>query len=211
VNSSVGGFAGSSFWPLADHESRSNCYACPMQTLRDVTNFVAAQPLLMALLRAIATLSIADCWIGGGVIRNSVWDYLHGYPVHVATGSDVDVVYWDLRNANPESDLEIERRLTNDWPDIPWSVRNQARMHERNGDPPYQSTEDACRCWPETATAIAARLWDGQVQIVAPHGVDDLVRMIVRPTPAFDTKMSVYQQRLASKDWARRWPRLTFL
>jgi hypothetical protein len=83
-----------------------------MQTLRDVTNFVAAQPLLMALSRTIATFTIADCWIGGGVIRNTVWDYLHGYPVRVATASDVDVVYWDLRNANPESDLEIERRLT---------------------------------------------------------------------------------------------------
>jgi uncharacterized protein len=182
-----------------------------MQTLRDVTNFVAEQPLLMALLRAIATLAIDDCWIGGGIIRNSVWDYLHDYPVRLATESDVDVVYCDRRNVNPESDLAIKRRLTNDWPDIPWSVRNQARMHERNGDAPYRSSEDACRCWPETATAIAARLWDGQVQIVAPHGVDDLVRMIVRPTPAFCTKMSVYERRLASKDWARRWPRLTFL
>jgi hypothetical protein len=182
-----------------------------MRTYRDVENFVGEQPFLMALLRAIATLAIDDCWIGAGVIRNAVWDCLHDHPVKLASGSDVDVVYCDHRNVNSEGDLEIERRLTNDWPGIPWSVRNQARMHERNGDAPYRDSEDAIRCWPETATAIAARLWDGQVQIIAPHGVDDLVRMIVRPTPAFRTKMSVYEHRLASKDWARRWPRLSFL
>jgi hypothetical protein len=32
-----------------------------MRTLRDVTSFVGEQPLLMALLRAVATLEIQDC------------------------------------------------------------------------------------------------------------------------------------------------------
>lgn len=31
-------------------------------------------------------------------------------------------------------------------------VKNQARMHLRNGDRPYQSATDAMRYWPETAT-----------------------------------------------------------
>jgi len=30
-------------------------------------------------------------------------------------------------------------------PDIRWSARNQARMHIRNGDPPYAGTTDALR------------------------------------------------------------------
>jgi len=181
-----------------------------MRSLRDVTNFVREQSLLMTLLRATATLGIDDCWIGGGVIRNAVWDHLHDYPIQLVSGSDVDVVYCDHRNASLERDLVIERRLASDWTGVPWSVRNQARMHARNGDAPYRDSEDAARCWPETATAIAARLWDGQVEIIAPHGVDDLVGMIVRPTPAFRTKMPIYERRLASKDWARRWTRLTF-
>jgi len=182
-----------------------------MRTVEDVANFVGEQPLLMGLVRAVATLAIDDCWIGGGVIRNAVWDYLHDYSVQLVSGSDVDVVYCDHSNVNSERDMVIERQLTNDWTGIPWSVRNQGRMHQRNGDVPYRDTEDAARCWPETATAVAARLSDGRVQIIAPHGIDDLVHMIVRPTPAFRTKMSVYDRRLASKDWARRWPRLTFL
>jgi uncharacterized protein len=191
--------------------SPCNYYVGQMRTLQDVAKFVGEEPLTMALLRAIATLDIDDCWIGAGVIRNAVWDYLHDYPVQLASGSDVDVVYCDHRSVNSERDLAIERRLGNDWAAIPWSVHNQARMHVRNGDAPYWDSEHAIRCWPETATAIAARLYNGHVQIIAPHGVDDLVRMIVRPTPAFRTKMSVYERRLASKNWAGRWPRLTFL
>lgn len=165
----------------------------------------------MELLRLVAALKVDDCWIGAGVIRDAVWDHLHKYPVQLISGSDVDVVYFDSSRVNAESDLMIERRLSEARIGIPWSVRNQAAMHERNGDAPYRDCEDAIRCWPETATAVAARLRSERVQIIAPHGIDDLVHMIVRPTPAFRTKMPIFEQRLASKGWKRRWPRLIFL
>lgn len=60
-------------------------------------------------------------------------------------------------------------------------------------------------CWVRISQSVIS------FPVIAPHGIDDLVHMIVRPTPAFRTKMSVYEQRLASKVWARRWPQLTFL
>jgi hypothetical protein len=41
-----------------------------------------------------------------------------------------------------------------------WSVKNQARMHERNADRPYRSASDAMMHSPETATAVGARLGD---------------------------------------------------
>jgi uncharacterized protein len=81
-------------------------------------------------------------------------------------------------------------------------------MHTRNGDAPYHSTADAVRRWPETATAVAARIDAGRVEILAPHGIDDLVGLIVRPTPAFRDKPEQVLNRLAAKDWLRRWPRL---
>jgi hypothetical protein len=84
-------------------------------------------------------------------------------------------------------------------------------MHERNGDAPYHNTTDAIRRWPETATAIAARIVGDDVEVIAPYGVDDLVGMIVRPSSAFAHKLPIYRGRLASKDWARRWPRLRFI
>jgi hypothetical protein len=182
-----------------------------MRSLQDIAAFLQARPRIMALLRGVAAIEIADCWIGAGLIRNAVWDHLHGFHVELIAGSDVDVVYCDLRDTSLDRDLAIEARLFDEFPVVPWSVHNQARMSVRNGSATYRNTEDAIRDWPETATAIAARTLGDRVEVIAPHGVDDLVDLIVRPTPAFMGKMSIYRNRLASKDWALRWPRLSFV
>jgi len=185
--------------------------SCRVQSLHDIEVFLAEVPHIRTLLESVAALNIGDCWIGAGLVRNAVWDHLHGNPIELVVGTDVDVIYCDRANASPRSDMAIHRRLASDNPGIPWSVHNQARMHERNGDPPYENSEDALRYWPETATAVAARLHNSRVQVIAPLGVDDLVALIVRPGPAFARKMDVYEKRLASKEWAKRWPQLRFI
>ena len=84
-------------------------------------------------------------------------------------------------------------------------------MYGPNGDPPYRNSADAIRCWPETATAIAARFRDGRLEVLAPHGLQDLLDLIVRPTPVFAGKIAAYRSRQASKRWKERWPKLTFV
>jgi uncharacterized protein len=182
-----------------------------MRTCEDIAAFLSCQSRILSLLRPVAALGIPDCWIGAGLIRNAIWNYLHSLPIEPIAGSDVDVVYCDHSDASLDRDLAIERRLLDEFSDIPWSVHNQARMHERNGDAPYCNTADAIRCWPETATAIAARISGDNVQVIAPLGVGDLVSMIVRPSPAFARKVPIYRSRLAAKDWAQRWPGLKFI
>lgn len=177
----------------------------------DINPFLARQPYIVQPLATVAALGIEDCWIGAGLIRNAVWDHLHGLPAGRVPGSDVDVVYCNPANLNPAADLLLQQQLLAAAPDIPWSVHNQARMHGPNGDPPYRNSTDAIRCWPETATAIAARLQDGHLEVLAPHGLRDLVDLIVRPTPAFAGKISAYRSRQASKRWKERWPKLTFV
>jgi hypothetical protein len=120
-------------------------------------------------------------------------------------------VYCDPADVSLARDLSIQGKLRAGHPDDPWSVHNQARMHGQNGDPPYRNAADAIRCWPETATAVAARLQGARVEILAPHGVQDLLGMIVRPTPAFALKMDLYQARQASKNWKERWSKLRIL
>lgn len=182
-----------------------------MRNCEDIASFLEGQAPIMALLRQVAALGIADCWVGAGLIRNAIWDQLHGNPSRPMTESDVDVVYCDYSEASLDRDLALERRLFDALPEVFWSVHNQARMYERNGDPPYRNTEDAIRCWPETATAIAARIVAGKIEVMAPHGIDDLVDLIVRPSPAFMRKLPIYRSRLACKNWARRWPKLRFI
>jgi uncharacterized protein len=50
----------------------------------------------------------------------------------------------------------------------------------------------------------------GQVDILAPLGIDDLVSLTVRPTPAFATRRDAYHERVRQKDWRSRWPELTW-
>jgi hypothetical protein len=105
----------------------------------------------------------------------------------------------------------LERRLRQLAPEVHWSVKNQARMHLRNGDAPYRDTFDAIAHCLETATAIAARTVKGQVEVIAPFGVGDLLSLVVRPTPAFAHKMTIYHERLSDKNGPDFWPRLTMI
>ena len=168
-----------------------------------------ADPLRWRLLKVVQGLDLPDSWIGAGFVRNAVWDHLHQRAPSPPTG-DVDVIWYDPRRANPAEDLEHEAALRDAEPAITWSVKNQARMHGRNGDTPYASAVEAMRYWPETATAVAARRrGEHRCEIAAPFGLEDLLGLVLRSTPRFSgEKRAVYEERLRTKGWAVSWPRL---
>jgi len=91
-----------------------------------------------------------------------------------------------------------------------WSVKNQARMHLANNEPAYESLSDALSKWPETATAVAVRIDEaGQFEVIAPHGLTDLFRLIVAPTPHFENgRLARYRERVEQKSWRKTWPLL---
>jgi hypothetical protein len=150
-----------------------------------------------------------DCWIGAGFVRNAIWADRHGW-ASSALSADVDVVWFDPDRTDPSADREIEARLRLADPRVPWSVKNQARMHRRNDDAPYASVTDAMRFWPETATAVAVRRNDqDDCEIAAPFGLDDLFDLVLRPTPCFArNKRHVYEERIRTKGWLTMWPLL---
>lgn len=175
-----------------------------------VTDILRIDPERWALLGLVADLGLPDAWIAAGFVRNAVWDALHGRPPQRITG-DIDVIWFDPACTSAERDREIEARLLASAPHADWSVKNQARMHVRNGDAPYSSATDAMRYWPETATAVAARRSaDGTCLIAAPFGLDDLLGGRIRPTPHFSgTRRATFQARVDGKQWLERWSRLT--
>lgn len=177
---------------------------------QDIVRFIEAQPAMMRVLQAAEALALPDAWIGAGFVRNAVWDALAGTPGNHCSG-DIDLVFFDPADTSAERDRSLETALRLSCPDALWSVKNQARMHRRNGDAPYANTADALAHWPETATAVAARSERGNVILLAPYGVADLLALVVRPTPPFALKMNVYRQRIVTKAWPRRWPSLTVL
>jgi uncharacterized protein len=178
-----------------------------LQTAADLTAFIMADPWRRAVLEAVRRQGLPDWAVGAGFIRSPVWDALHGYAEPTPL-PDVDVLFFDRSVISREHETVIERALGEALPSIPWSVKNQARMHLRNGDAPYADTADALRFWLETPTAIAIRIGDGgAATLLAPFGVEDLLAMVCRPTPQGRRRMSAYQSRVREKNWPARWPR----
>lgn len=163
---------------------------------------------MVAVLRAVRTLNLPDWWVGAGFVRSKVWDYLHGY-ARPTPLSDIDVIYFDPADTSEAAEKGHELQLSGLLGGLPWSVKNQARMHEKNGDAPYRSSVDALSRWPETATCVAVTLTqDGRLKLAAPHGIADLVSLTVRPSPAF--RLEAYRDRVGRKGWQQKWPNLTF-
>ncbi len=167
----------------------------------------------MAAVRAVANVGPPNWVIGGGVIRTIVWDHLHGR-CPGATAGDVDVAYFDPLDLDRIGEHEFERALSAENPAVDWDVKNQAAVHlwyyERHGYriPPVTSIEDAVSRFPETATSMAVR-WDAgaNLELVAPCGVDDLLRLVLRRNPKQVTKQ-YFRDRLRSKRVAERWPKV---
>jgi hypothetical protein len=76
---------------------------------------------------------------------------------------------------------------------------------------PLVSAADGVGTWPETATAVAIRLLDGdELRVVAPCGLEDLFALVCRRDPR---RVSVdhYRRRLREKYIAERWPKVTII
>ena len=160
----------------------------------------------MRLLQAVRALQLPDCFIAAGFVRNMVWDALHGYPPTPL--NDVDVIYYDKQQHLASED--IEKKLANMLPDVNWQVKNQAVMHHRNHDPAYQNSTDAMRYWPEKETAVGVRLSNSnQLELAAPFGVQSLLECKLTHNPL--RSKEVFKQRIASKQWLEKWPKLQII
>lgn len=175
-----------------------------------LVSILRTHPNLLRDLEILNDLNLPYGCIAAGYVRNYVWDYLHGYETPTML-NDVDVLYFDPSDLTEESEKRYDLQLRSRHPGYNWSCKNQARMHLRNGEEPYISVADAMRRWPETATSIGVRLdQNRKLEIIAPHGVEDLLSMILRRSPFFQDKNYFYD-RIHSKNWLDIWPKLTLI
>jgi len=169
---------------------------------------------MMDILRSVRQLDLPDHWVCAGFVRSKIWDMLHQIEPRTEL-ADIDVVYYDPNDLDENHEKEWERQLSLIQPDVPWSVKNEARMHLANGIAPYTSTVDAISCFPETATALGVKLDEhDQVILTAPCGLIDVFEMNIRVNPRFfQTRgdIHIYQQRVEQKNWQHTWNRLTIV
>ena len=183
-----------------------------LKTKDDVIRLIESDEHMMGIIQTANTLQLPDWWICAGFIRSKIWDTLHGFPMRTAS-PDVDLIYFDPNNTHEEIEKELEDKLKYRMPSIPWSVKNQARMHVINNLPPYTSSVDAICKFPETVTALGVKLDnENNVVLTAPYGLEDVINLEVKPTPYFSETMglaAIYEQRIIKKNWKSIWPKLT--
>lgn len=179
----------------------------------DIIQLVQNDPWMMDILEKARSLQLPDWWVCAGFVRAKIWDTLHGFEERTPL-PDVDVIYYDDSNLQEDVEKEWEARLRSLNPAIPWSVKNEARMHTVNQLPPYKSAVDAISKFPETATALGLSLDSrGKIVLVAPHGISDVIHVVLRPTPHFTENPSllpIYEQRVIKKNWQATWKQLQF-
>lgn len=193
---------------------------------------ITTDPERRKILEAVATLDLPDIWVAGGFVRNPVWSAVFPTSKEVS-GNDIDVVYYKplheygmpehelvgkIRNekTNPvwEEEEKISNTLQSLCPGHEYEVKNQARMYfsairSTVPDKPYAASSDAIADWVETATAVGIRQNNsGAYEVLAPYGLDDLFKGIIRPTSqAYE---QVARERAARKNWLTHWPELQF-
>lgn len=151
-----------------------------------------------------------------GCIYQTVWNRLTGRPQGAGI-NDYDLIYFDDRDLSKEAEAAAELRVRERLPDLPApvEVRNQARVHswfEDYFDIPYPAlscADEAITRYASKTHAVGIRLTeDGQLDVYAPFGLEDIFAMVVRPNYALPNKPT--HDRKAARAKAI-WPELTVL
>lgn len=173
---------------------------------------LATSALLAPMLRCWSDIRLPNGWLAAGAVAQTVWNIAHGYPTE-ANIKDIDLIYFDADDLSAESEARHEARVRGLFADlgVAVDVKNEARVHlwypAKFGYSiaPYGSAEAAIATFPTTSTAVGVRPHGSRLDVCAPFGLDDLLRLVVRPNKAQITR-PIYEAKVAR--WRLCWPEL---
>jgi hypothetical protein len=174
-----------------------------------------ADPVNVRVLAALDRLALPDAWLVSGCIFQAVWNGLTGRPPGYGI-NDYDVFYFDPDTSYEAEDAVI-RRCAAELGDVTAEVqvRNQARVAiwypEKFGKPyaPVANATESLQRFLAPCCAVGLRRHDGQIEIAAPFGLDDLFAMIIRPNALTTGPRDQYEAKAAR--WKSKWPEVTVL
>ena len=179
-------------------------------TEQDILNLIKSDKWMMDILHKAEALNLQDWVIGAGFVRNKVWDYLHGYNKPQVDTNDIDLIYFDSDRNDEDSDDKLSKKLSLET-GVTWEVVNIIYSHEWDDIPPHKSIENVLSHWPETASSIGVKIVDGNLKLIAPYGIDDLVNLKIRPSPKSEVGIERVKERAEQKQWFKKWPKLEFV
>ncbi|HIH15164.1 MAG TPA: nucleotidyltransferase family protein [Nanoarchaeota archaeon] len=174
---------------------------------QELKKIILHEKWLMDILRSVRALNLPDWYLAAGVVRNTVWDVLHGYTKRTPL-NDIDVVYYGLTKKIDGKD--IERKLHRLYPQYTFEVVNQAFVHEMyHYKKRVQNSCEAIGKFIEIPTGVGVRLeQDDSLTLCAPHGLKDLFTFRVAPISRETAILTRYKERMKKKQWKKIWPKL---
>ncbi|MEW6633846.1 MAG: nucleotidyltransferase family protein [Pseudomonadota bacterium] len=157
---------------------------------------VTGDPLLAQTLKRVHELALPDCLVVSGALYNSIWNHLTGKPPGYGI-KDVDLFYFDDTDLSYEAEDAVIRRAAGHFEglQLPVEVRNQARVHlwypVKFGRecPRYRNSSESVSYFASKTHAVGVRYdGNGQLELVAPFGLDDIFSFRITPNRALDNQ-----------------------
>jgi len=174
-------------------------------TEKDILELIKEDPWMMRVIQEAEKLNLKDWIIGAGFVRNKIWNHLHNINVDTGDTADIDLIYFDPKGNNESEDEELTKKLNKET-NLNWEIVNEFYAHVWNKLPPFKSATDAMSHWCETATGIGVTMKGGELILITTYGIEDLVNLIIRPTPTFINNLEVIKGRIQRKHWLEKWP-----
>lgn len=190
--------------------------AKPSRQLVALKGLLSANRELLKILTMLRDQHLPQALVGGGAIYQTVWNQLTDRPLWHGV-KDTDVIYFDDVDLSYEAEDDVIRRFEPMFTDapVPIEIRNQARLHLWFGKkfgyevPPLRSASEALTRYASRTHAVAVRLdADGQLQIEAPFGLDDLFAFRVTPNMRGKSREAHAAKGMRAK---ANWPELTIV
>ncbi|MBR0785248.1 nucleotidyltransferase family protein [Bradyrhizobium iriomotense] len=172
-------------------------------------------PVNAAIIDELAHLALPDAWLVAGCLVQTVWNALTGRAIDHGI-ADYDVFYFDSDTSWEAEDAVIRKlqaRLAHLGTKV--EIRNQARVHlwypGKHGlpYPPLTRSTDGIDRFLTENTQFGIQPTGGDFDVYAPHGFDDVARLIVRPNRALNFSAANYAMKAAR--WKALWPELTVI
>ena len=176
---------------------------------------VLQNPANRIILERLPALGFSDVWLVAGSPFQTVCNVLTGRAPDYGI-KDYDIFYFD-EDTSWEAEDAVIRRVTSAFSDLDVAVeaRNQARVHlwypGKFGIayPPLRCCTESIDRFQAVASQVGIRPAHGRHEVYAPHGLDDLATLTVRPNLCANFLPHLYEAKAAV--WKARWPELTIL
>jgi hypothetical protein len=172
-------------------------------------------PVNGAILDELQRLALPDAWLVSGCLVQTVWNVLTGRAIDHGI-ADYDIFYFDPDTSWDAEDAVIRKLQTRlGHLGVKIETRNQARVHlwypakHALPYPPLMRATDGIDRFLTRNTQVGVRRADDGHAVYAPHGFDDVERLIVRPNRTLNFSAANYAAKAAR--WTALWPEITVI